>query len=93
MKGEELTFVMAMDAFIDFFQAKISSRKGLWVEMTTAKELKFPELKVCHVNVNVGMYEFFFFFEIFSPPPRYQKQQHLLWWWEQCSLVIPPSLQ
>lgn len=45
MKGEELTFVMAMDAFIDFFQAKSLQEKG-WGETTTARELKVPELKV-----------------------------------------------
>lgn len=57
--------------------------------MTTARELKVPELNVYRVNLIIGRYENYFFF----PPPRYQKQQHLLWWWEQCSLVIPPSLQ
>lgn len=57
--------------------------------MTTARQLKVSELKVYRVNLIVGSYENYYFFS----PPRYQKQQHLLWWWEQCSLVIPPSLQ
>lgn len=56
MKGEELTFVMAMDAFIDFFQAKSLQEKG-WGETTTARELKVPELKVYSLSLIVGIYE------------------------------------
>lgn len=44
MKGEELTFVMAMDAFIDFFQAKISSRKRAVVRNHNSRELKVPRI-------------------------------------------------
>lgn len=59
MKGEELTFVMAMDAFIDFFQAKSLQEKG-WGETTTARELKVPELKVYSLSFIVGIYENYF---------------------------------
>lgn len=60
MKGEELTFVMAMDAFIDFFQAKSPREKG-WGEMATAREVKVPKLKVCRLSLIVGIYENHFF--------------------------------